>query len=258
MSPSPTAMASVPPPECSTTCSIAAPSLEANQVERRKKSSPASANVRPSTDCIRRVASISSATFSSSGTVNGSSCIGPCQLATAGSTGDSVTGSPGSRCAAFAISTARTAVRVDLRGFQARGRGEPPPAAHQHADPDPGGDRTVDAGHLLVADGERLGLVGAGASIGEIGSCGRGGLDRHLRDVQHPDPPSVMPAGAPGPPALPRSRGHRSRRNRGILPGDRAIHGPTVSMDTKTEEEVGDDDGSEDRLHERAGGRGGR
>ncbi len=109
-------MASVPPPECSTTCSIAAPSLEANQVERRKKSSPASANVRPSTDCIRRVASISSATFSSSGTVNGSSCIGPCQLATAGSTGDSVTGSPGSRCAAFAISTARTAVRVISSG----------------------------------------------------------------------------------------------------------------------------------------------
>ena len=105
-------MASVPPPLCVTTWSMAAPSLDANQVERRKKSRPPSAKVTSGTDCIRRVASIRRATFSSRGTRNGSSRSAPRQEAVTGSTGDSRTGSPGRRCAAFAMVTASCAVRV--------------------------------------------------------------------------------------------------------------------------------------------------
>ena len=81
--------------------------------ERRKRSRPPSANVTPGTACIRRVPSISRATFSSSGIVNGSSSIGPRHVATTGSTGgerDRV--GPGRRDAAFAISTASVAVRT--------------------------------------------------------------------------------------------------------------------------------------------------
>ena len=99
-------------PECSTTCSIAAPSEEANHVERRKKSMPASANVTPGTDCIRRVASMSSGNLllerHGERVLDASA---PRHVAIAGSTGDRVTGSPGSRCAARAISTASAAVR---------------------------------------------------------------------------------------------------------------------------------------------------
>ena len=111
-SPSAMAVASRPPPECTTTWSIAAPSDEANHVERRKRSRPPSANVTPGTVCMRRVPSISRATFSSSGTVNGSSSMEPRHDATTGSTGESSTGVPGRREAAFAISTASDAVRT--------------------------------------------------------------------------------------------------------------------------------------------------
>jgi hypothetical protein len=86
-------------------------SLVARKVRRRCRSIPPSANASPSTDCIRRVASISRATFSSSETLNGSSRIGECQEPVTGSTSASLTGSIGRRAAARAISTARRAVR---------------------------------------------------------------------------------------------------------------------------------------------------
>ncbi len=148
MSPSATEVASVPPPLCVTTWSIAAPSLEANHVERRKKSRPPSAKVTPGTDCIRRVASISRATFSSSGTRNGSSRAAPRQEAVTGSTGDST-----HRFAGQPLSRLRDAPRPaapsgDLALVQARGGGEAPPAAREHADPDPRGGGALDALHL--------------------------------------------------------------------------------------------------------------
>ena len=111
-SPSAMAVASRPPPQCTTVWSIAAPSEDTNQVERRNRSRPPSAKVTPGTVCIRRVPSISRATFSSRGTVNGSSSTGPRQDATTGSTGESATGVPGRPAAAFAISTASVAVRT--------------------------------------------------------------------------------------------------------------------------------------------------
>ena len=158
-------------PSARTTCSIAAPSDDANHVERRKRSSPASANVTPCTDCIRRVPSINRATFSSSGTVNGSSCIGPRHVATTGSTGESDTG--GRRAARAPPSRSRrraSAVRTTSASSRRDVSREPPPAADQDADPTPDGRRAVDALHLLVADGQRLGLVGAGPRIGVVGS----------------------------------------------------------------------------------------
>ena len=54
---------------------------------------------------------MSSATFSSSGTLNGSTCIGECHVPVTGSTPARTTGSIGSRAAALAISTASLAVR---------------------------------------------------------------------------------------------------------------------------------------------------
>ncbi len=110
-SPSPSAVASIPAPDWTVVCSIAVPSLVARNVRRRNRSIPPSPNASPSIDCIRRVASISIATFSSSGTLNGSTCIGECQVPVTGSTGARTTGSIGRRAAAFAISTASLAVR---------------------------------------------------------------------------------------------------------------------------------------------------
>jgi hypothetical protein len=86
---------------------------------RRNRSIPPSPNASPSIDCIRRVASISIATFSSSGTLNGSTCIGECQVPVTGSTGARTTGSIGRRAAAFAISTASLAVRRSPRARRA-------------------------------------------------------------------------------------------------------------------------------------------
>ena len=185
MSPSPTATASIPPPLCVTTWSMAAPSLDANQVERRKRSSPPSAKVTPGTPCMRRVASISSATFSSSGTRKGSSLTSPRQEATTGSTGLSSTGSPGSRCAAFAIATASSAVRTTSASSRREVAAKPhrPPTSTRTPTPM---DGAVDPLHLLVADGEGLALVDAGARIGVVGARLPGGLDGHPRDVQHP------------------------------------------------------------------------
>ena len=111
-SPSATAVASRPAPECRTVCSISLPSDDAKDVRTRNRSMPASANARPSTSCIRRVASINRATFSSSDTLKGSSWNGLAHVPEAGSTPVSVTGSRGRRAAARAISTARPAVRA--------------------------------------------------------------------------------------------------------------------------------------------------
>ena len=77
---------------------------------RRNRSIPPSANVTPFTPCMRRVASISRAIFSSSGTVKGSSLMGLRHEPSTGSTADNDTASPGSRAAAFAICTAAAAV----------------------------------------------------------------------------------------------------------------------------------------------------
>ena len=110
-SPSAVAVASMPAPDWTVVWSIAVPSLVARTVRRRNRSIPPSANASPRTDCIRRVASMSSETFSSSGTLNGSSCIGECQVPVAGSTSASRTGSIGRREPALAISAASRAAR---------------------------------------------------------------------------------------------------------------------------------------------------
>ena len=207
-SPSPIAVASIPPPECTTTWSIAAPSVDANHVERRNRSRPPSANVTPGTVCMRRVPSISRATFSSSGTVNGSSSMGPRQWRPRARPGRASTG-----CAGTARGRLRDLDRerrraLDLGLVLPRRGGEPPAPAGEDADADARGRRAVDPLHLLVADGEGLGLVGARARVGVVGAGLHGGLDRHLRDVErHSAPPWGTLSGP------------TARPNRGILPG---------------------------------------
>ena len=86
----------------------------------------------------------------------------------------------------------------DLGVIEPSGGGEAPAPAHQHPDPDARRRRAVDALHLLVADGERLALVGPGARIGEVGARRSCGVDGHLRDVEHASLPPVRNVSAPG------------------------------------------------------------
>jgi hypothetical protein len=108
-SPSPTATASMPAPVWVTVWSMRAPSLVNSTVRRRQRSTVALAWARPGTDRWASQAASSSSTRSASGTANGSRPIGVDQLATAGSTGASRTGSPGRAADALATSTARLA-----------------------------------------------------------------------------------------------------------------------------------------------------
>ena len=164
-SPSAMAVASMPPPECTHHLIDRGPvAIEANQ-RRAAEEVEAALGER---DAGRRsasggCASISRATFSSSGTVNGSSSIGPRQDGDDRLDGrerhgrDRGGARPPSRSRRASV-----AVRaIFLRSCRER-RGEPPPAARQDARRRPRWTiDAVDALHLLVADGERLGLVGA-------------------------------------------------------------------------------------------------
>ena len=75
---------------------------------------------------------------------------------------------------------------IDLRVVSPRGRGESPPAVDQDADAEARGSRPVDALHLLVANGQRLRLVGAGAGVRVLRAGRPGGLDRLPRHIEHP------------------------------------------------------------------------
>src|SRR6266702_470090 len=101
---------------------------------------------------MRRLASISSETFSSRGTVNGSTWTELDHVATTGSTPARRTGSPGRRAAARAMATAR---------------------------------RAVYALHLLVLDGEGLRFLGDHPGV-RVVRPGRGGLGHCLlHDLLH-------------------------------------------------------------------------
>ena len=163
---------------------------------------PPSANVTPCTDCMRRVASISSATFSSSGTVNGSSFMGLRHEPVTGSTGDELDGIAGQAGGGPRGLDGGGGRVVDLGLVQARRGGEAPPPVHEDPDAQARGVGAVDALHLLVAHGDGLGEVGADAGIGIVGARLHCGLDRRPGDVQHLEPPSMHarrgPAGTGG------------------------------------------------------------
>ena len=112
---------------------------------------------------------------------------------------------------------------LDLLGLLAGGGGEPPVPVHQHPDPQALGGRAVDPLHLLVPDGDRLGVVGHDATVGIVGSGGSGRLDGLFRDVEHPIGPPGKGTTAAGTayPACRRSRSEiraRSGKMRRAVP----------------------------------------
>src|SRR5581483_840018 len=74
----------------------------------------------------------------------------------------------------------------DLSLVHPRGGRESPVAGHEHADADSLRGGAVDALHLLVANGEGLGLLANHPSVGVVGAGGPGRLHRLSHDVQHP------------------------------------------------------------------------
>ncbi len=138
---------------------------------------------------MRRDASMSRATFSSSETVKGSSWTIVDHSATAGSTSASSIGWRGRRDAARAISTARAATRSTSAGSSSRAEAAKP---RYPFDEDPHaealGEGAVDALHLLVAHGERLVLLAHEPGVGVVGPGPPGRLHRLLGDLEHGRP----------------------------------------------------------------------
>ena len=203
-----------PPPECTTICSIAAPSLEANHVRapeqvdaalgERRRPSPAASGASPPS---------AARPSPRAGPSNGSSCIGAApRRRSTGSTGDERDGlhRAGGRRPSRSRRRARRCARSRLRPA-GRWRRTPSSRPRRTRMPTPVGGRAVDALHLLVADGEGLGLVGADPRVGVVGARLPGGLDGLLRDVErHPHlPRNAAGARRPGP-----NRGHGTRCRR--------------------------------------------
>ena len=162
------------------------PRVVASHVWRRNRSMPPSAKSSPSTPCIRRVASISRATFSSSGTLKGSSCIGECHVPVDRLDRRELDGFHRQAGGGASDLDGELGRAVDLGVLEAGGRREPPVAVDEDPDADPVGRRPVDALHLLVAHRERLGLVRDDPAVGVVGAGGLRRFDGLLRDVEHP------------------------------------------------------------------------